>query len=406
MVKFLIIEQDLRVSGTSQGIIERSFLSKLRKGYPEAIIDVLYLYTHTHDDNLEILPVNAIIRKKISTKIPLYVKWMNRVSRRLFNYLLAENYIHKQFAKEIRKVDYTLYDHIMVRSAGLDHETILAMHDLPILKHSIVNFHDPYPYPWYKGLSSKMDSNQLKRLNKIIQIASEAKTCCTSAYYMSKDLQYLYASDKYFYTLPHQFTFDGFDFSDTSRVRKKNKKIQISYHGALMFGRNVFTVVEAFKQLMDAYEWIKQDVEFVLRVKGDGLEKLKEVVKNCENIVVLDTLNFSNSSNEQIYESDINIILENGPYYSNILGGKVPFLFALDKKVFISSPERSELRRYLGNYPFLCDMNDLEDTKSKLYEVLTSENLSNSVGKELFSDENFKNAMEMVLHNKKKILND
>ena len=396
-MNFLIITQDLRVSGTSQGIIERSFLSKLRKIYPEAIIDVLYLCSHHNDENLEILPVNSIVKKIINRQIPFHVKWINRFSKRFFNIMYAENYIHNQFANEIKKVDYTLYDHIMVRSAGLEHETLLAMHNLPILKHTVVNFHDPYPYSWYKGLSSKINNSELNRLQKIIQIVSDAKACCASAYYMAKDLQYLYASDKYFYTLPHQFTFEGFDLSDKSNVRNKNKKIQISYHGALMFGRNVFTLVEAFKQLEDEHEWIKNDVEFVLRVKGDGVTKLKEMVKDSDTILVLDTLNFSNSSNEQIHESDINIILENGPYYCNILGGKVPFLFALDKKVFISSPERSELRRYLPNYPYLCDMNNLEDTKSKLYKVLTSEELHNSAAKELFSDENFKKQIEAIL---------
>lgn len=396
-MNFLIITQDLRVSGTSQGIIERSFLSKLRKIYPEAIIDVLYLCSHHNDENLEILPVNSIVKKIINRQIPFHVKWINRISRRFFNHLFAENYIHQQFAKEIKKVDYLKYNHIMVRSAGLEHETVLAMHNLPILKHTIVNFHDPYPYAWYKGKATKVNHNELKRLQKVIRIVSDAKACCASAYYMSKDLQYLYASDKNFYTLPHQFSFEGFDLSDTKQIRRKAKKIQISYHGALMFGRNVFILVEAFQQLMKEHAWIKEEVEFVLRVQGDGVNKLKEMVKDSDNILVLDTLNFSNSSNEQIHESDINIILENGPYYCNILGGKVPFLFALDKKVFISSPERSELRRYLPNYPYLCDMNDLEDTKSKLYEVLTSEELHNSAAKELFSDERFKSFMDNIL---------
>ena len=40
MTKFLIVEQDLRVSGTSQGIISRSFIAKLRMAHPNAIIDV------------------------------------------------------------------------------------------------------------------------------------------------------------------------------------------------------------------------------------------------------------------------------------------------------------------------------------------------------------------------------
>ena len=42
-------------------------------------------------------------------------------------------------------------------------------------------------------------------------------------------------------------------------------------------------------------------------------------------------------------------------------------------------------------------MNDLEDTKSKLYDVLISENLHNSAAKELFSDERFKSFMDNIL---------
>ena len=90
-MNFLIITQDLRISGTSQGIIERSFLSKLRKIYPEAIIDVLYLCSNHNDENLDILPINSIKKKVINRTIPFHVKWINRISRRFFNYLYAEN---------------------------------------------------------------------------------------------------------------------------------------------------------------------------------------------------------------------------------------------------------------------------------------------------------------------------
>ena len=42
-------------------------------------------------------------------------------------------------------------------------------------------------------------------------------------------------------------------------------------------------------------------------------------------------------------------------------------------------------------------MNSLEDTKSKLFEVLTSEKLHNSEAKELFSDESFKKSLDKIL---------
>ena len=44
-------------------------------------------------------------------------------------------------------------------------------------------------------------------------------------------------------------------------------------------------------------------------------------------------------------------------------------------------------------------MNNLEDTKSKLYEVLTSEDLHNSAAKELFSDESFKKSLDQIFGN-------
>ena len=91
-----------------------------------------------------------------------------------------------------------------------------------------------------KERQTELPTNEFKRLNKVIEIVKEAKTCCSSAYYMAKDLQYLYASDKYFYTLPHQFSFTGFDLSDTNQVRKKAKKIQISYHGRFNVRKKYF----------------------------------------------------------------------------------------------------------------------------------------------------------------------
>ena len=75
-MKFLIIEQDLRVSGSSQGIISRSFLAKLRKSYPKSVIDVLYLKHSNSDDDLHLLPVDNIETHVVNIKIPFFVKWL------------------------------------------------------------------------------------------------------------------------------------------------------------------------------------------------------------------------------------------------------------------------------------------------------------------------------------------
>lgn len=402
-MKFLIIEQDLRVSGTSQGIISRSFLAKLRKTYPSAIIDVQYIIHKDTDDNLELLPVDSITKHVVNTNVPVHITLLNKLYWRLFNVSLKERYIHKQYAKFITQIDYTIYDHIFIRSAGIDHEMILATHGLPILKNAIVNFHDPYPLAWYVGYTgsnSVINNLELFRLKRVIEVVQQAKRCTSSAQYMSHDLQHLYTSKKKFYTLPHQYDASVFDLSDKVQMMKKNKKVNISYHGALMFGRNIENLLLAYEQLIIENQVYATHTEFVLRVKGEGIKHLKERFKNIDNIQILDTLNFSNSSNEQIHESDIVVILENGPLYCNILVGKAPFLAAYKKPVLCVSPEKSELRNIITDQRCIANMNHVTELRDKL-KVLIDNRLDSSepffAFGDYFSEEKFKENLEAIL---------
>lgn len=399
-MKILVLEQDLRVSGTSQGIISRSFLAKLRTAYPEAIIDVVYLKHHPSEDQLHLLPVDHIETHVLDLKIPFLIKFINRFYWRLFHVSLNERYIHRIYASYIEKVNYESYDHIFIRSAGIEHEVILATHNLPILKKAIVNFHDPYPLPWYVGTQKKMSNLDLFRLKKMMEIVAQAKTCSSSAYYMSHDLQNLYASRKPFYTLPHQYDARVFDLSDQGQVLKKNKKITISYHGAIMFGRNADILLDAYQELVETNEEYQNHTEFIMRLKGQDNKRLREKYTLVKNIQILDTLNFSNSSNEQIHETDIVIILENGPLYCNILVGKAPFLAAYHKPVLSISPMRSELRNCIVDERYIATMDDKEEIKFKLEQLILDRMSSNEkvypFG-DYFSEANFKKSLDEIL---------
>lgn len=399
-MNFLVIAQNLMVSGASEGVVSRSFLAKLRSIYPDAIIDVLYLKTNNSEDQLHLLPVNSISTHIIKLKPPVLVKWANRISWRLFNVSIYDRFVHKSFAKYIRAVDYNQYDHIFIRSAGLNHETILASKDLPILKKATINFHDPYPYFWYQGSQNEMTSIELSRLKNMFMVITQAKTCISTAQLMSNDLEFLYGSRKKFYTLPHQYCESVFDLGDTTSILKKNKKVTIAYHGSIQCGRPVGILLQAYKTLLKNNKDIKENTEFVLRIGGGNVNLLREEFANNQNISILKTLNFSNSSYEQKYIADINVILENGPLYCNILVGKAPFLASLNKSVFCLSPERSELRQIITDERFISNGNDIEEVKQKL-EVLI---LQSMISKELvypfgdyFSDKNFKITIEEIL---------
>lgn len=402
MIKFLIVEQDLRVSGTSQGVISRSFLAKLRIAYPDSIIDVVYLKQYISEDQLELLPVDHIVEKVLDLKIPFSTLWLNKIYWRLFHISLKERYIHKVYAAEIAKIDYTQYDHIFVRSAGLNHEMLLATKDLPILKQAITNFHDPFPLFWYAGSKSKLTNLELFRMKTMHQVVSQSKSCTSSANLMSRDMQYLYGSKKKFHTLPHQYSENVFDFSDRSQVLKKNKKVTISYHGAIQFGRNIKVLLDSYEALVNSSKIYKDYTEFVLRMKGVNLEELRVRYIKTPNIIILDCLNFSNSSYEQIHETDITIILENGPLYCNILVGKAPFLAAYNKPVLSISPLESELRTIIKDDKYIADCNNKEEVKQKLETLIVNRlNSDEEVYPfgDYFSDANFKMMLDKILIN-------
>ena len=139
-MKFLIIEQDLRVWGTSQGIISRSFLAKLRTAFPASIIDVVYIKQEKSEDQLDLLPIDTIETHIVNLKTPFFTKLFNKIYWRIFHQSLLVEHIHKQYANIIAKIDYQKYDHIFIRSAGINHEVILAAKDLPILKKQLLIF--------------------------------------------------------------------------------------------------------------------------------------------------------------------------------------------------------------------------------------------------------------------------
>lgn len=399
-MRFLVITQDLRISGTSAGLVNRSFLAKLRKAYPNAIIDVHYLIHRATEDRLDLLPVSSIKRHIVNIKIPAYVVFLNRFYWRLFHVSLNERFRQKQFAKIISKIDINIYDHIFISSSGTGHETILATHNLPILKRANIIFHDPYPLAWYEGYNKAPSNLDLFRLKQVIEVAAQAKTCSSTAKYMSHDLKSIYAYKKRFYTLPHQFDSSVFDASDTLNVIKKSKKVCISYHGALMFGRNAYNLLLAYQKLLKEDVTYNDLTEIVLRVKGDEVEKLKQDFGGIENIKILNTLNFSNSYNEQIYETDILIILENGPDYCNILVGKAPCIASCNKPVLCLSPKKSELRDIIVDERCIANMNDVMDIKEKLKNLIDNRLRTKEsffpFG-DYFSNENFKLMLNKIL---------
>lgn len=399
--KILIVAQDLRISGTSEGIVSRSFIARLRQIYPQAILDIVYFRNHQNEDRLDLLPVNNIQQYFIKKKIPLYITWLNKLWWRINGTSLNDLVHLKKFRRVLSKLDYKGYDHIFIRSSGQEYEVIRALQNLPILKDSVINFHDPYPVFWDTGSNRPARKIEFAQFQEMWQIVRSARACISPSHMLSQDLEHLYGSRKKFFVLPHQYVPEVFkNETNNNNVRKRRKEVIISYQGAVQLGRNLDILLEAYIELVNNYEILKSETELNLRLRGGHTKRLMRDY-NHSNINFLKPVEFAISSFEQGRESDILIILENCAAHSNILVGKAPLLAHFKKAVLSLSPERSEMRRILQDDKYCAKCNDKEEIKLKLSnliaEILEGKRNEQQPFGDYFELENFTKNLEQIL---------
>ena len=368
-LKFLVVVQDLRISGTSEGIVSRSFLARLRQVFPLACIDVVYLRNHHNNDELQLIDVNKIEDSFISSHIPWWILWGNKFWWRATGISLKDNYRISRYRKHLKKIDFKNYDHIFFRSSGQDFELLRALKNLPVLKEAILNFHDPYPIFWDNGAKKQPSRLEYMKFKEMWEIVMKSRACMSPSLMLSQDLENLYGSKKTFYLLPHQFVSDVFKKADPNNIRNREKKVVLSYHGAVQLGRNIDILISAYIELMEEHPRFLEETELVLRLRGAHTRRLKEKFQH-PNVVFANPVDFASSFLEQKKETDILIVLENCSTHSNILVGKAPLLAYLQKPVLSLSPARSEMKRILTDNMYYAGCDDKNDIKDKLSTLI------------------------------------
>lgn len=400
-MKILIIAQDLKISGTSEGVVSRSFLGKLRRTYPAANITVLYLKNVESEDQLDLLPVDFIEEIRVKRSPPKYIKILNRIYWRIYNASLNDQYLVRQYRHHIKKLKWSEFDHVFIRSAGNNYETILACKNLPLLQKAIINFHDPYPSFWDPGSSQTLSQLDLRRLKEMREVVQQAKGCMTPSQYLSEDMEYLYRSEKRFHTLPHQFDPKLFDLNPTGKKSEKKKKVVISYQGAVQLGRNLNILLDSYLALLEKEKSYRETSQFLLRITGPYSAGIINKYQHHPNLAFLEQVSFPESLHEMEYRTDILIILENCSGRSNNLPGKVPVIAALEKPFLCLSPAKSEMRRLIMEPAFVAGCDDKEEIMQKLEDLMVLV----SHGKEFiedpfrgyFKEENFRKRLKEIL---------
>lgn len=399
--RILVITEDLRISGTSEGIVSRSFIARLRNFFPDGIIHLIYLKSFESDDRLDLLPVDKCEEFEINLKPNTFIKWINRFTRLFLSFSFYEYHLREQFRKIYQCIDHQSYDHIFVRSTGLEFRSILALENSQLLLYSIINFHDPFPKAWYRKSDYAFPKSDIKTLKSMIKIVDKARACITPSQVLSQNLAFLYQSNRKFYTLPHQFVPEVFNLPAKNQMpENKPDVITLSYHGAHMFGRNIDFILDCFDELCSENSEIKKITVMKMRLKGQENLRLRKKYTHNNNIFISDSVDFFTSFSEQMTESDINILIENGPFYSNVLLGKTSIIDYFQKPVLIFSPDFSEFRAICGDYPFLCSMNnklEIKQTITRIVKAFKSGDKVSSPFNDLFTQDYFNRALSKAL---------
>ncbi|MCR9134125.1 MAG: hypothetical protein NXI08_16285 [bacterium] len=403
-MNILILAEDLRISGTSEGIVSRSFIFKLREVYPHAIISVVHFNWSSEYDYLELLPVNnfkTIQIQQVGYRIAS--RPLIKVIRKLLALDLNDYLLIRQFNRFLLKINESQYDLIFARSAGLKYYLHRSLLNHPkLLSKSALNFHDPYPVYFSPGHSSNIKKADLKQLTKMIKIVNNAAFVFAPSSRLAENLSFLYGSKKEIYTIPHQFHIKSLpplhDENAFHSDSLKKDEIRIVYHGAVQLNQNISILIDSFLNILRKRQFTSKII-LSLRLKGNQANQLKTKYDKYKEIEFLSVVESAYSFYEQKYNSDICIILDTCGWNSEILVGKAPMLAELNKPVLALTPRVSELRKIIDDdrYLALCSSEDEIQLKLSglINSVILKEKLPPPFGR-YFSKEEFFNAINVL----------
>ncbi|MBN3518691.1 hypothetical protein JYB62_01650 [Algoriphagus lutimaris] len=403
-MKILVIAEDLRISGTSEGQVSRSFIYRLVSHPNVEKVDLLYLQKESGDHDIEMLEVNQFWQHEILFSKNPVLKFIEKVGHKLLGRSLEDEIKLSKIHKILSKVKFDEYDFIAVRSTGHSFLSLRSIKDFKYLKEKVVLFfHDPYPVFWDPGYSGPLNRRSLFEFKEMKSLIDIGFKCVTPSNLLSRDLRFLYRSKKNFFTLPHQFAPEVFVSSNASGLKKVSEKVTIMYHGAIQLGRKIDPFIDTCKNLISENPSFEQEVELIFRIKGNDTERLKNKYKDMGNLKILPTVNSAIALWESKEIADINLIIEPSGNYSNILVGKAPLLDYVNRRILVLGPEESELRNLLIDKSSFALADSYSEIKMAILiaiKKIKNEKSNNPVFGDYFSKENFNKIADTIFASK------
>ncbi len=378
-MKLLIVADTLDVNASSG--------AKGRLAFINSLVQSGYHCTVYHYSRIPVL-INGV-KKCVEipeAKASLYY-WLaktqvllQRVLKTNFNHWIehkrgfsfTHTYDWKSIQKAIKHENPQDYDAILALSYASSFRSHRAILDLPDWhKKFIAYVHDPYPMHSYPRPYDWVEPGHQFKRNFFVAITRSAQHLIYPSKLLAQWMEsYYHDAHGKALVIPHQLPVQSIENTTVPAWVAINKFI-ILHAGSLMSARNPTYICEAFQELCKENKEFKEQAQLVF-IGSDSVfnDTLNTYKNSCKQIVIQpDRLPFKETLAIQGIAT-VHVILEAVGSISPFLPGKIAHAIHAQKHMLLLGPYYSEARRILGkNYPFYSEINDVDNIKSKLYEM-------------------------------------
>lgn len=263
------------------------------------------------------------------------------------------------------------YDLVITLSKGASFRPHYAILKSPKF-HSkwMAYIHDPYPFHLYPEPYNWDEPGYLKKIN----FFKEMGVKCRWVAYPSLLLQE-WMEDHYInfrgkgIVIPHQLK----ESNETVQLPEyfNPAKFNLLHAGNLMKQRPPFALINGFLEFLKSNPEAKKNARLLLIGSASyHKEKLDTLSSQIPELYISDGVEVYNKVLRMQKEASVNIILESKAELSPFLPGKFPHCIAAEKPILVLGPEKSEVRRLLGeDYEWCAEADDIDKTANLIREL-------------------------------------
>lgn len=374
-LNLLIIAETINVQDGSGAKGRVALIKNLKKaGYNLKVL-------HYSRKEIHLKGINCISIKEDRMSILFLLSRLERLVRFYFKIHISKQLENKfgfsftlfndrnSIAKALSKEDNFKPDWVFTLSQGGSFRPHHALLKTPKY-HSkwIAYIHDPYPMHWYPKPYTWKEAGFQQKEDFMKEIAS---TCKLVAFPSKLLMEWMGDQFAPFYNkgivIPHQIdsTKGALDLKGNFNLKKD--KFTVLHAGNLLQARNPRALVEGFIKFKEKLPLA--NTQLILLGPAPFVKTFLEEQSALYSFIQIIPEN--KPFNEVLalqHMVDVNIILEAKAEFSPFLPGKFPHCIQAEKPILVLGPEKSEVRRLLGDsYPYCATI----DNSNKIAEILS-----------------------------------